>query len=161
MRYYEIFILFFTSGYIIGYFNIELPWWALIAIGIIVSLLLLDGFFFRNDNGDTFEVPEDYNPIPIYVMITFLYNPFFTFLHYKYNMPIYGMVESDFTDFNYMFGRALGAFIFVAPIGLLTLVFKPDWSNWGGPKNKWETYWLFTMVLAIIIGTLVISGNSF
>ena len=57
------------------------------------------------------------------------------------------------TDIFSLFGRAVGAFVFYAPLGLLTLLFKP--------KRKWETYWLVTMIISIILGTLVLRANSF
>ena len=89
----------------------------------------------------------------IYAIFAFLYNPLFTYLHYMHNMPIYGMSPSDFTDVFYMFGRAAVAFALVSIPGLLTLLFNP--------KNKWETYWLVTMIIAIVWGSWTISSNSF
>ena len=148
MRWYEAVIIVGLMGYLYGYFNIDIPWWLLLAFGIgiigLVNWVIKDFKDKKIQNGDRRW---------IYAIIAFLYNPVLIYLHYNNNMPIYGMSQSDMTDIFSLLGRGIGAFLVVTPLGLLTLLFKP--------KRKWETYWLVTMIISIIMGSLVISANSF
>ena len=144
MRWYESVIIGFVFGYIYGYFNIG-PWWLLLVFFAGFMVLTISIY----DNEEYLNIDRRY----IYAIIAFLYNPVFTYMHYVYDMPIYGLNPSDFTDVLFMIGWALGAFAAVTMLGLLTLLFKP--------KKKWETYWLVTMIISIIMWSLVISGNSF
>ena len=146
MRWYESVLIVLVIWFIWEYFGIthNFAQWIIFGVGFL-------SLFFMTMGADEEDLNIDRRYI--YAIIAFLFNPLFTYLHYVYNMPFYGMNPSDFTDINFMFGRAAGAFLFVSSLGLLTLLFKP--------KRKWETYWLVTMIISIIMGSLVISSNSF
>ena len=143
MRRYESGIICLVFTFLVSYFDKEFGWIFFLVCGIFIAIPFLpDASEEKNEDRRW-----------IYAIIAFLYNPVFTYMHYENNMPIYGMNPSDFTDVFSMIGRAIGAFAFVVPLGLLTLLFKP--------KRKWETYWLVTMIISIIMGSWVISSNSF
>tara|TARA_Y100000748_G_C15191676_1_gene369740 strand:+ start:122 stop:556 length:435 start_codon:yes stop_codon:yes gene_type:complete len=144
MRWYELLIISFVSGYIYAYFNIG-PWWLLLVFG--AGFMVLTKSIW--DDEEYLNIDRRH----VYAIIAFLYHPVLIYLHGVYDMPVYGMSQSDMTDIFSLLGRAFGAFLVVAPLGLLTLLFKP--------KRKWETYWLVTMIISIIMGSLVISANSF
>tara|TARA_S200000501_G_C20791342_1_gene729680 strand:- start:49 stop:492 length:444 start_codon:yes stop_codon:yes gene_type:complete len=147
MRWYESALLCIVITFLYSYLDKEFNWLFFLVCGLFILIP-----FFESENDKNWE-RIDWERIVTYAIIAFLYNPFFTYLHYANNMPIYGMSPSDFTDVFYMFGRAFGAFAFASILALLTLLFNP--------KKKWETYWLVTLIISIISGTLVISSNSF
>ena len=142
MRWYESAIICLVIGYFGLYFDKEFDWLFYLLCGTFISFYFLSSEDDRNQDRRV-----------IYAILAFLWNPIFTYLHYSNNMPIYGMSPSDFTDIFSMFGRAVGAFLIVTIPGLLTLLFNP--------KKKWETYWLVTMIIAIVWGSWTISSNSF
>ena len=148
MRWYESVLIVCLMGYLYWYFNIDIPWWLKIAFGLgiigLVNMVIKD---FNN------EIILNKDRRWIYAIIAFLYHPFLIYQHYVNNMPIYDMNPSDMTDIFSLLGRAIGAFLVFAPLGLITLLFKP--------KKKWETYWFVVMVLSVVLGSYSISSSSF
>ena len=138
MRWYESVIICLVFTFLVSYFDKGFGWMYFLVCGIFIALPFWH---------DVTEEDKKWDRRGIYAIIAFLYHPVLIFLHYENNMPIYDMSQSDMTDIFSLLGRGIGAFLVITPLGLLTLLFKP--------KRKWETYWLVTMIISLIMGSLV------